>query len=94
MRVRTKSVLPPVTVSLASGGKWLGDQGEGFAESADGLRGGGGGGIDGEVEAEVGLAGDADLAADQPVDLGVEVDGAGLEGLAAVSWTGKATSSS
>ena len=33
----------------------------------------------GEVEAEVGFAGDADLAADQPAYLGVEVDGAGFE---------------
>ena len=60
--------------------KRLGDQGEGFAEGADGLGGSGGVGGDGEVEAEVGFAGDADLAADEPVDVGVEVDGAGLDG--------------
>ena len=57
----------------------LGDEGEGFAERAYGLCGSGGCGVDGEVEAEVGFAGDADLAADEPVDDGVEMDGAGLE---------------
>ncbi|WP_433983453.1 hypothetical protein RBB78_19690 [Tunturiibacter empetritectus] len=41
-------------------------------------RSGSGGDI--EVEAEVRLAGNANLAADEPVDLGVEMDGAGLEG--------------
>ena len=61
------------------GRKRFGDEGEGFAEGADGLGGGGGVGDDGEVEAEVGFAGDADFAADEPVDDGVEVDGAGLE---------------
>ncbi len=54
-----------------------GDECEGFAERADGLGGSGGVRGDGEVEAEVGLAGDADLAADEPAYLGVEVDGPG-----------------
>ena len=64
---------------LGVGGERRGNQGEGFAEGADGLRGSGVRGY-GEIEAEVGFAGDADLAADEPVDLGVEVDGAGFEG--------------
>ncbi len=71
--------MPPVTVNFMRRRQRLGDEGEGFAERADGLCGRGGAGIDGEVEAEVGLAGDADLAADEPVDHGVEVDGAGLD---------------
>ena len=45
--------------------------------------------IDSEVEAEVGFAGDADLAADQPVDDGVEVDGAGLESAGCGELDGK-----
>ena len=62
---------------------------EGFAEGADGLRGSGGGGRDGEVEAEVGFAGDADLAADEPVDRGVEMDWAGLDGAGGGELDGK-----
>ena len=78
--MRTKSVFAAGDGEFCVWRERLGDEVEGFAEGADGLGGSCGCGGDGEVEAEVGFAGDADLAADEPVDHGVEVDGAGLEG--------------
>ncbi len=81
VRVRTKSVFAAGDGEFCVWRERLGDEVEGFAEGADGLGGCSGRGIDGEVEAEVGLAGDADFAADEPVDHCVEVDGAGFDGI-------------
>jgi hypothetical protein len=64
---------------VGAGGERLRQQGEGLAERSHGLRYGRGR-ADDEIQTEVRLAGDADLAADEPVDGGVNVDGAGLDG--------------
>ena len=81
-----------MTVSCISGGSGLGNKVSASPSAPTGCAGAVAPRDDVEIEAEVGLAGNADLAADEPVDLGVEMDGAGFDVCGdAVSWTGKAT---
>ena len=79
-----------MTVNFASDGRRPGDEVEGFSQYACRLHRSAG--SNGQIEAEVGLSGNADLAADQPAHFRIEMDLAlSSDDLAAVNWTGKIT---